>query len=171
MDRAQPILDENKPSADDLGLAAGLRAECELGLGHVARAVDLGEKAVALIDSGGVEAFLAARSRWLLARALYTAGKDRPRALRLAADARDKYAALGLVYAGDRQKVEAWLARPTVTKANPAPPSTPASAPLYGDPRTRLFQQLVAREQPRIEDVPSTTPPPRPPGRPSPRGA
>jgi hypothetical protein len=48
--------------------------------------------------------------RFALARALWTTGSDRKRALTLAADARDDFAAVGAGRKDDLERLDEWLA-------------------------------------------------------------
>ena len=77
-------------------------------------ALPLAERALAIHENAGVPATLLASTRFLLARALWDApadaGRDRPRAVALAEQARDALRETGAGSAKDLAEVEAWLA-------------------------------------------------------------
>jgi tetratricopeptide (TPR) repeat protein len=73
--------------------------------GHAApEALKLLERAVSILDSHPGDPAVLARARFALGRALWDLGRDRARALRLAADAREH------VWPSERAEVETWLA-------------------------------------------------------------
>jgi eukaryotic-like serine/threonine-protein kinase len=78
--------------------------------GRPAEAIAPLERAYALRRAGEVQPKDRAGSTFQLARALAAAGRDRPRARRLAAEARAIYAGLGEGFAAQRAEVEKWLA-------------------------------------------------------------
>ena len=87
------------------------RGEAELGLGEVASATALFERALevqagktlAPADDGAI--------RFALARALWASARERPRALREARAARDELRSTGARGRATLVEVEAWLAR------------------------------------------------------------
>ena len=92
-----------------------LCGEALLGLGRSVDAVPELERAVAIFDADSTDASEGARARFGLARARWdappSAGRDRERALELAALAREAYAQSDDAEA--RARVEAWLAEAT----------------------------------------------------------
>ncbi|MCE9580651.1 MAG: serine/threonine-protein kinase [Deltaproteobacteria bacterium] len=107
--RAIAILDRayGPDNADTAYALTGLGRALIL-LGHPVEALPLLERAVALRTAHEVADDDAARSQFLLARALVDAGRDRARARALAQAARDRIADGP---ADDRKEIDAWLAR------------------------------------------------------------
>jgi tetratricopeptide (TPR) repeat protein/predicted Ser/Thr protein kinase len=89
------------------------------GLGRSREAVEPLSRAVALRQSGEVGPELLAESRWALAQALWESGGDRRRALDLARQAADGFAAVGRP--NNRREITDWLHK---HGANPANRST-----------------------------------------------
>jgi serine/threonine protein kinase/tetratricopeptide (TPR) repeat protein len=86
-----------------------LLGQTYLEMGRAESATGPLEKAFELRQKAGVEAPDLGENRMLLARALWDAGKDRPRALRLAAEAREALA-MKPENAKDLAEAERWLA-------------------------------------------------------------
>jgi serine/threonine-protein kinase len=83
---------------------------CELVLGRPAAALALFERALAVRAKEPGRAGQLAEARWQVARTLVVLGRDRPRALALAAEARDGYRQTGARHAADAEAIDAWLA-------------------------------------------------------------
>jgi tetratricopeptide (TPR) repeat protein/predicted Ser/Thr protein kinase len=95
-------------------------AATRLDLGYVALESDDADEAleqmrrvVAILDPLDVEPAFEAEGRFGLAQAMLAAGKDREEALALGRLAQQEFAAAGPYLAGDRERVEAWLAANT----------------------------------------------------------
>lgn len=104
---------------DDIGLASTeLGSEQDesdaLEAGQPGKAIASAQRAVAVREHAELAAPLLAQSRFVLARALWDApadaGRDRPRALDLATQARDVLRAAGKQAPAELATVEAWLA-------------------------------------------------------------
>ena len=70
------------------------------------------ERALALREPAGAGTVDLARTRFVLARALWDSGRDRNRALKLASLAREALVAAGDAHDKERREVETWLANP-----------------------------------------------------------
>jgi len=87
--------------------------DCDLELGDVDDAIRSFEEAVSALEaSDGTPARLA-DARFALARALWRAGRERPRAKTLARAALDGYGKAGDYYADSKQDVVKWLRKPS----------------------------------------------------------
>jgi serine/threonine protein kinase/tetratricopeptide (TPR) repeat protein len=84
--------------------------------GRADEAIPLLERAVTRREADAGDAPALAESRLALARALRAAGKDAPRARRLAEQARDAWAVIGGDYADERASAEAFLRRQETTR-------------------------------------------------------
>ncbi|WP_426755779.1 tetratricopeptide repeat protein [Myxococcus sp. Y35] len=125
LERARAILDARE---DD---AYGYRTGTLLDLGRTLlalhrplQAAELLERVVASTAETAQAPGEQARARFLLARALWDAKQDRPRALRLAEDARARLVALGTSGREPLEEVDAWrasLPRPSHIPAAAAP--------------------------------------------------
>lgn len=89
---------------------AACEAKALLGLRRPAEALPAATLAASIADAGSVDPADAAEIRFTLARALWDAGRDRPRAVRLAIEARGLLAAAGLRKQVALAEVQAWLA-------------------------------------------------------------
>jgi eukaryotic-like serine/threonine-protein kinase len=98
------------PNHPDVAWALTGLAEAELSLGRPDGARAAAERAVRLREAGGVAALEIAESRFVLARALWTLDRERPRAVDLAQRAREAFAKAGEGAAKNLTQVETWLA-------------------------------------------------------------
>jgi tetratricopeptide (TPR) repeat protein len=96
------------PDAPDLAAAYMAVGECLQALGRAAAAVEPLEHALAIFAKHGNDAESLADTRFALAKALWDAGRDRPRALSLMAQARDGFATLDNAV-HRRAEAAAWL--------------------------------------------------------------
>ena len=86
------------------------RAQCLVDTGHVKDAIADGERAVDIFTKQGGDPAQLAEARFALARALWAANVDRPRALVLAGEARNALVAAGKVAAPVLAELDKWLA-------------------------------------------------------------
>jgi eukaryotic-like serine/threonine-protein kinase len=94
------------PNHPNVALALVGLAELERAMGRASEAVVWAERALAIREVGAVSAGELARTRFVLARALVEAGRERSRAVVLAEQARTTYRQTG---DGELADVEAWL--------------------------------------------------------------
>ncbi|MDI1446021.1 serine/threonine-protein kinase [Polyangium sp. 6x1] len=85
--------------------------ELHLETHEPAEAIPLLERALSLRASGAEGPYKDASTRFLLARALAAAGRDRARAKKLAEEAQATYAAGGEAWAAPKAEIVAWLAQ------------------------------------------------------------
>ena len=108
--RALPILEkargEGHPEVTSALISIG---QAELALGHPGRAIEPLERALAALVPSDAPSDRGA-TRFLLARALWEARRDRAQARSLAAAARDDYARSGTGFAAQLAEVDRWLA-------------------------------------------------------------
>lgn len=109
-DRALALFNaaQNRPGGELAEVYLGL-GEDELGLGHPGAAIEHLERALPLFPEHGMPGERE-EAKFALARALWEAGRDRPRAVALAKEARAGYARFGAGHASARTEVDAWLA-------------------------------------------------------------
>ena len=102
------------PDHPDLAYPLTGLGQSLLGLTKPADALPLLERALTLRTTHEIDPALLAKTRFALARALWTTpatqGRDRPRARTLAEQARDAYAALGDATKTELAEVQTWLA-------------------------------------------------------------
>jgi eukaryotic-like serine/threonine-protein kinase len=90
-----------------MGLAVGLAA-----VGLAAGAAEVGERGLALYsETTTADQVQLAYARYALAKALWAANKERPRALALAADARKGFAAGGLAAFNGVVAIDKWYVK------------------------------------------------------------
>jgi tetratricopeptide (TPR) repeat protein len=97
--------------ADHPSLANTLHGLAEVAWkrGQVQETIEHAERSVAISTKAENDPLDLAEAQFLLARALWKRGKDRPRAAELAASARDSYADAGERRAEQVAEIEAWL--------------------------------------------------------------
>jgi tetratricopeptide (TPR) repeat protein len=100
--RSLAFFEQHAPPAGNLAGALHCLGEVELALGNVGRATELAERAVAVAD--------AVTTRFLLARALWSGGRDPARALDEARKASVLADALGPAAPRERAAIAAWQA-------------------------------------------------------------
>jgi tetratricopeptide (TPR) repeat protein len=108
--RAVAISERASPDMPEHALALAHLSEAYLAKGRARDALPLLTRAVAVMESHQVVLGDRAELRFALARALWTTGSDRKRALTLAADARDDFAAVGAGRKDDLERLDEWLA-------------------------------------------------------------
>jgi tetratricopeptide (TPR) repeat protein len=109
-ERSLAIRERLGPDSPLVAESLVLIADVHFANGRVREAEAAAERATAIYAAGGPPQFVA-EARFTLARSLWLLGRDRPRALALAHQARDGFAAAGAAFASDLAKVDAWLAR------------------------------------------------------------
>jgi len=107
-ERAAAIFEAISPSHPQLGLTLVGVADCLEETGAASRAVPIGERALELMESSTDETQLAV-ARFILAKALWAANVDRPRARRLAEQARISFKKAGLAALTGLAAVEKWF--------------------------------------------------------------
>jgi tetratricopeptide (TPR) repeat protein len=113
---ALDLIDREPKRAQDDDVIATLTGMGELltAQGHAPDAVEPLERALARLDGRAIRPFVAARTRFALAAALWLAGGDRARALDLAHRASEDFARTTYPHARELARVRAWLAdKPT----------------------------------------------------------
>jgi eukaryotic-like serine/threonine-protein kinase len=95
--------------------------ELRLDQGRPAEAVPPLARALAIPQQEAMPPEWIARLRFLLARALWESGEDRPRALRLVQEAREAYVAKGEESVPELAEIDSWLARRNDTLAVQSP--------------------------------------------------
>jgi len=97
-----------RDTPDVAALYAGL-GEAQLGAGDPATAVATLERAFAVWGDSQVAKHLQPQAKYALARALWEANRDRPRARRLATEARDELVANGGPWRARADEIDKWL--------------------------------------------------------------
>ncbi len=108
-ERALHILEKVSPDHPNVGLALVGLADCREEVGQAAQAVDEGERGLALVEKAAGDPVQLALARYVLAKALWSAGRDHPRALALATQARDGFAAGGVATLNAQVAVANWF--------------------------------------------------------------
>jgi hypothetical protein len=109
-ERAWRAYDGDASTTYDAALSILNLARCDLGLGQAVRAVDEAEKVLAMLEGMHRNPFDLAEVQSILGQALWSANKDRVRALGLVTQARDKLRTSEFTFE-PRREVESWLAQ------------------------------------------------------------
>jgi tetratricopeptide (TPR) repeat protein len=108
-ERALHIFEKVSPDHPYVGLSLVGLADCREEVGDAATAVPEAERGLALVEKQAGDPGQLALARYVLAKALWSANRDKPRALVLGADARKGFAAGGLALLNGRVAVDSWF--------------------------------------------------------------
>jgi eukaryotic-like serine/threonine-protein kinase len=115
-ERALAIFEKIDPNHPDIGLTLVGLADCREEVGDAARAIPEAERGLALLEKGSDKIQLA-YAKYALAKALWSANRDRPRARALGLEARKGFAAGGMLAFNGLVAVDNWLKK----TSTPAP--------------------------------------------------
>ena len=107
-ERALAIFEKLGPDHPYVGLALVGLADCREEVGDAARAVPEAERGLKLVEAGSDKVQMAL-GRYVLAKALWSSNKDRARARTLMREARDGFAAGGILAMNGLVAVDKWL--------------------------------------------------------------
>lgn len=110
-ERALAVFEKLAPDHPMVGLTLVGLADCREEIGDAVRAVPEAERGLRLVEASSKDAVQLALARYALAKALWSAGRDRTRALALAHQARDGFASGGLAALNGVAAVDKWLAK------------------------------------------------------------
>lgn len=108
--RALGIFEKLGPSHPYVAMALIGRADCRVDLGAHADAIADAERALSILSPQTSDPGQLAEGRFVLARGMWAANRDRRRARELAKQARETFAGLGPAGADGVTKIDAWLA-------------------------------------------------------------
>jgi tetratricopeptide (TPR) repeat protein len=107
-ERALAMFERISPDHPQIGLTLVGLADCREEVGDAARAIPEAERGLSLVEKGS-DAIQLAVAKYVLAKALWSANRDRPRARALGLEARKGFAAGGMLSFNGLVAVDNWL--------------------------------------------------------------
>jgi len=107
-ERALAMFEKISPDHPQIGLTLVGLADCREEVGDAPRAIPEAERGLALVEKGSDKIQLA-YAKYALAKALWSANRDRPRARALGLEARKGFAAGGMLAFNGLVAVDNWL--------------------------------------------------------------
>jgi tetratricopeptide (TPR) repeat protein/predicted Ser/Thr protein kinase len=110
--RALTIFEKLGPEHPYVALPTVGRAQCYVDMGRPKDGIVDAQRAVDIFTKQGGDPAQLAEAKFALARSLWAANTDRPRALALAQEARKAFAAAGPLGVPALKEIDAWIAKP-----------------------------------------------------------